>query len=111
MGYDVFERLCQEKGVKPYHVSKETGVATATLTEWKNGTYTPKTEKLQKIADFFGVTIDYLLTGKEPEGDHYTVQEKRLLAYYRALTDGNKKIIENTMKALSATSENEASAS
>ena len=109
--YSVFQSLCEQNGVKPAEVARETGIAKATLSEWKNGTYTPKIDKLQKIADFFGVTIDYLLTGKEPEGDHYTVQEKRLLAYYRALTDGNKKIIENTMKALSATSENEASAS
>jgi len=36
-----------------------------TLSQWKNGRSTPKVDKLQKIADYFGVTIDYLLNGKE----------------------------------------------
>lgn len=111
MGYDVFERLCQEKGVKPYHVSKETGVATATLTEWKNGTYTPKIEKLQKIADFFGVSADYLLTGKEKNGPMLTMIEQQLLDDYRSLSAYQKKIIEDTARALSEKTENEASAS
>ena len=67
MGYDVFENLCKKKGVRPYHVSLETGVSTATISSWKTGRYTPKTEKLQKLADYFGVTVDYLLTGEAPE--------------------------------------------
>lgn len=67
MGYEVFADLCKKNGVKPYHVSKCTGVSTATLTEWKKGTYTPKTDKLQKIADYFGVSLEYLTTGRHPE--------------------------------------------
>lgn len=66
MGYEVFADLCEKNGVKPYHVSKCTGVSTATLTEWKKGTYTPKAEKLQKIADYFGVSLEYLTTGRHP---------------------------------------------
>lgn len=57
--YEKFEKLCAEKGVTPYKVSKETGVSTATLTSWKQGKYNPKKEKLQKIADFFEVPISY----------------------------------------------------
>lgn len=57
--YEKFEKLCAEKGVTPYKVSKETGVSTATLTSWKQGKYSPKKEKLQKIADFFGVPVSY----------------------------------------------------
>ena len=48
-----------------YRVAKETGVTTATLTSWKQGKYTPKREKLQKIADYFGVSVEYF-TGEEP---------------------------------------------
>lgn len=58
MGYEIFEELCKQKGVTPYRVAKETGVTTATLSSWKNGKYTPKTDKLQKIADYFGVSVD-----------------------------------------------------
>lgn len=58
MGYEAFERLCKEHGVTPYRVAKETGVTTATLSSWKAGKYTPKSEKLQKLADYFGVNVD-----------------------------------------------------
>lgn len=61
MGYDVFEKLCNSRGVTPYRVAKETGVSTSTLSSWKTGRYTPKQDKLQKIADYFGVTTEYLL--------------------------------------------------
>lgn len=59
--YEIFEKLLQEHGVTAYKVSKETGIATSTLSDWKKGRSTPKQDKLQKIADYFGVTIAYLL--------------------------------------------------
>ena len=58
--YDIFEQLLKEHGVTAYRVAKETGVTTATLTSWKQGKYTPKPEKLQKIADYFNVSLSYL---------------------------------------------------
>lgn len=63
--YEIFEKLLKEHGVAAYRVAKETGVTTATLTSWKQGKYTPKPEKMQKIADYFGVSLTYLMTGKE----------------------------------------------
>ena len=62
--YEIFEHLLEERGVTAYRVSKETGVTPATLTSWKQGKYTPKPEKLQKIADYFGVSLSYLMTGQ-----------------------------------------------
>lgn len=59
--YDIFEKLLQKHGVTAYKVAKETGIATSTLSDWKKGRSTPKQDKLQKIADYFGVTLAYLL--------------------------------------------------
>ncbi len=59
--YSKFEKLLIESGKTAYQVSKDTGVATATLTEWKKGTYTPKIDKLLKLAEYFGVSIEYFL--------------------------------------------------
>lgn len=67
--YEIFEQLLRINKVTPYKVAKETGIATSTLTDWKKGRSTPKQDKLQKIADFFGVTMDYLM-GTE-EKDYY----------------------------------------
>ena len=81
--YEVFERLLSEHGITAYKVAKATGITTATLTSWKKGRYTPKQEKLQKIADYFGVTIDYLMTGKEDpkeKAPELTTRDKRDIA-------------------------------
>lgn len=63
--YEVFEQLLQSHGVSSYKVSKDTGVTQTSLSNWKAGRSTPTTKTLQRIADYFGVTIDYLMTGKE----------------------------------------------
>lgn len=56
-GYDAFEKLCKERNVTPYKVSKETGIGRSTLSDWKNGKSVPKIEKLAKIAEYFGVPV------------------------------------------------------
>lgn len=63
--YSVFEQLLQKYNITPYKVAKEAGVTQTALSNWKSGRSTPTTKTLQKIADYFGVTIDYLMTGKE----------------------------------------------
>ena len=64
--YKIFESLLHERGVTAYKVAKATGISTASLTDWKKGRSSPKADKLQKIADYFGVSVDYLL-GNEPK--------------------------------------------
>lgn len=63
--YEIFNNLCEKKGVTAYRIGKETGIATSTFTDWKKGRSTPKQDKLKKIADYFGVTVEYLMTGEE----------------------------------------------
>lgn len=63
--YEIFEKLLKEKGVKAADVTRATGIASGTFTDWKKGRYIPKTDKMQKIADYFGVSIEYLTTGRE----------------------------------------------
>jgi len=63
--YEIFEQLLQKYGVTAYKVSKETGVTQSTLSDWKRGRSTPKTNNMKKIADYFGVSLDYIMTGKE----------------------------------------------
>ena len=74
--YEIFSKLLQEHGITPYKVSKETGVSQSTLSDWKRGVSTPKQDKLQKIADYFGVTLEYLMTGEEKEADRYYINEE-----------------------------------
>lgn len=66
MFYSIFQSLCFSKGVKPGRVADEIGINRGTVTSWKKRGYTPRAEVLQRIADYFGVSIDYLL-GKASE--------------------------------------------
>ncbi|MEF3313846.1 helix-turn-helix transcriptional regulator [Paenibacillus sp. GYB004] len=59
--YEKFQLLLNENGKTAYQVSKDTGVSTATLSNWKKGNYQPKSDKLKTLADYFGVTVDYFL--------------------------------------------------
>lgn len=59
--YSRYEELKTKAGKTDYAVSKETGVSTATLSDWKNGLYTPKVDKLLVLAKYFGVSIEYFL--------------------------------------------------
>ena len=72
--YEIFAALLKQYGITAYRVAKETGITTATLTDWKKGRSTPKADKLQIIAAYFGVSVDYLL-GKE---DSPVVQPSKL---------------------------------
>lgn len=65
--YEIFEQLIQKKGLTSYKVAKDAGVTQTALSNWKSGKSTPTTKTLQKIADYLGVTIDYLMTGEEKE--------------------------------------------
>lgn len=53
--------LCVEKGISQRKLQEEMGMSSGALSKWK--TSMPNQELLQKVADYFGVTIDYL-TGR-----------------------------------------------
>lgn len=67
--YEIFAKLLTERNVKAADVTRATGINQTVFSEWKKGKSKPNTEKLIKIADFFGVSVEYLVTGKEPKGN------------------------------------------
>jgi len=67
MFYDLYKDLCDQKGMTPSGVAKEIGFNRATVTTWKNSRNAPKGELLKKIADYFGVSTDYLLGSDNPK--------------------------------------------
>lgn len=100
--YEIYCKLRDEKGIKDADVSRGTNITKSTFSDWKNGRSVPKQEKLQKIADYFGVSLDYLTTGEEPTLENYPKQaellvkirnDKRLfnaIEKYYALSDRKK---------------------
>ena len=64
--YERIESLRKERKISQGNLEKELGFSNGSISKWK--TSMPKPERLQKIADYFGVSVDYLMTGKEKEG-------------------------------------------
>lgn len=83
--YEIFEMLCKKKGVTPYRVCKDTGLTTATISNWKAGRYVPKQDKMQIIADYFGVSIKYIMTGKEDADEDTIVKDRDLKKKYQEI--------------------------
>ncbi len=75
---NAFDALLEERGVTSAAVAKATGISAATLSEWRKGKYVPKAEKLQKVADYFGVPVDYLMTGnaRDESGRTYYIDDQ-----------------------------------
>ena len=64
MFWEKFLEICNARGESPNGVAKKIGVASCSVTSWKNGGR-PRDSTLLKLASYFGVTADYLL-GNEP---------------------------------------------
>lgn len=74
--YEVFAKLLDESNKKAADVARATEIPSSTFTDWKKGRSTPKQEKLKKIADYFGVSVEYLMTGEEKKKDPYAITSK-----------------------------------
>ena len=61
MNYQIFERLLRLHETTVYRVAKATGISATTFTDWKNGRSMPKADKLKRVADYFGVSLEYML--------------------------------------------------
>lgn len=60
MFFDMFSALCKKNKVSMSAVARVCGLSNSTTTKWKKGAI-PESATLQKIAEYFGVSVDYLL--------------------------------------------------
>lgn len=72
MFYDTFKDLCDARGISCKKAAIEIGLSNSLPTAWKKRGLTPKADTLSKIADYFGIPVDYLL-GHYPTLDMYEV--------------------------------------
>lgn len=71
------KELCRNKGVTAAKLEKECGFANGYVSKLDKST--PTTKNMQKIADYFGVTVEYLMTGEMRDG-YYLNQETANIA-------------------------------
>lgn len=85
--YEIYAKLRDSNGLSDYKVAKDLGFSRTTFVSWREGTYQPKIEKLQQIADYFGVSVEYLSTGEAKPKDVLKEigLDSELLNMYKAL--------------------------
>ena len=69
MFYDNFVALCASVNKTPAYVGRELGIDKSTISCWKARKTKPSDVNAQKIADYFGVTVEELI-GKGIKKDH-----------------------------------------
>lgn len=72
--YSKYAAIRDSKGLSDYKVSKATGIAPATISDWKAGRTTPKADKLLILARYLGVTIEDLLEVADAEPKNVEVR-------------------------------------
>ena len=74
----VFERiesLRKAQGISQGKLEKELGFSNGSISKWRNST--PTYERIQKVAEYFGVSADYLMTGEMPTDKKEVTLTKR----------------------------------
>lgn len=66
---DTLRRLRKDKGLTGEQLGDLFGVAKTTISAWERGVNFPKADMIRKIADFFNVSVDYLMGNPEPRED------------------------------------------
>ena len=59
MFYDIVNNLCKERKTTITRMAEDIGLSNAAPTSWRKGSV-PKLSTLEKIADYFDVSVDYL---------------------------------------------------
>lgn len=68
--------LCQQKGISQSEMERAIGIAKGSVTKWKS--QDPRSSTLEKVADYFGVTVDYLRKGKSDDGYYFNEETAKV---------------------------------
>lgn len=66
--YERIEKLRKDRGISQGKLEKELGFSNGSISKWKNSSPTP--ERLKKLADYFEVSVEYLMTGVKEHTDY-----------------------------------------
>lgn len=76
MFFDQLQQLCKSKGVSMTKLVTDIGMSKSAVTYWKNTDTTPKTEVLQKIADYLNTPISYFFDENKKEKSPDNAEDK-----------------------------------
>ncbi len=87
---DRVKELMDQSGIKAKQLTTELGISNSSFTDWGKGKGSPSLDTVTKIADYFNVSIDYLVRGgeciKPKQLDFSSQMDKELLDKFHSLT-------------------------
>lgn len=89
---DKIKELLEKKGLKQKDLTDFLGLSKNAFTNWNNGNNNSYIKHLPKIAEFLGVSVDYLV-GNEEQSDN----EKLSFALY-GTSDVDEEVLEDVRK-------------
>ena len=98
------EALCQEKSIRPGRLCDELGLSRSLMTDLKMGRKkTVNAETAQKIAEFFGVSVGFLLGQTEERGEQGDILDKVDVAFYgeyKELNEEDKETVRDMVRLM-----------
>ena len=87
---DRIRELAKNSGISIPNLETEIGISKGIISRWDQ--YSPTSDKLAAVADYFKVSVDYLLGRESASGAaaFLSPDERRLLAFYRSMTQAGK---------------------
>lgn len=99
--YNIFIKLCNDKNVKPVVAAKEIGISKSNVSNWKCRNTQPTDANLQKIADYFGVSVEYFKKEEQPPEIGELSENEELFKVFSALPEERQQIVANLIRTLS----------
>lgn len=84
--------LMEKKCVSANQLAKDVGLSNSAISEWKKGKGRPSSDAIIKLAKYFDVSTDYLLTGQNSSCPH-----KQLLDAYDKADEGTRKAVDKLL--------------
>lgn len=78
------KNLSQDELAEKLYISRQA------VSKWENGEATPDIDKLVQLAEIFGVSLDYLVLGKEPEKE-IVVEQRGKMNVWEYLNEESKR--------------------
>lgn len=91
-----YAELCQKNGISPNKAASEIGISSGSVTAWKNGRI-PRVAVLRRIAEYFGVSVEDLLSKKQKPTENGELDDK-FNEIWSSFSDEQKKATIEFMK-------------
>lgn len=97
---DRIDLKLKEKNLKRVSMCEDIGIDTSIMTAWSKRGTIPSADTVLKIANYLNVSMEWLITGRNPEG--ITDEEAELLRRYRTLDARDKSVVTVLLNALAS---------